>query len=82
MLPLEAICLLERAPENHICSVTPKEAVRSFLYQAYLPKGNAGLCAVALLEQICRNVSLYRLGCNMDPEAAQVSIHAMIPNDT
>ena len=82
ILPLEAICLLERAPENRICSITPKETGMAFLHQAYIPNGNAGPRAIALLEQISRNVSLYRLGCNMEPEAAQVSIRAMIPNET
>ena len=78
ILPLEAICILERAKENHIASVTQKEAGRELLHRAHLPDGIAGVHAIELLNRIVREVRLFRLGCNMEAEAAQVSIRAML----
>ncbi len=83
ILPLEAICLLERDETNHIQAVSPKEALSTLLRQAYVPAGaDRMIPAIGVLDRICRGVRLYRLGCNMDPEAAQVSIRAMIRSDT
>lgn len=79
ILPLEAICLLERSTENHICSITPKMASQSLLRQVHLPEGAAFLRGIQLLDKISKGVHLFRLGCNMNPEAANVSIRAMIP---
>ena len=33
---------------------------------------------ISILDQISKGVRLYRLGCNMEPEAAEVSIGAMV----
>ena len=79
MLPLEAICLLERAKENRICSISVEEASQALLHQVHFPEGPDMIRAIEILNQISRKVPLFRLGCNMEPEAAQVSIRAMIP---
>ena len=81
ILPLKAICILERAKDNRICSVTPKDASQALLHQVHIPDGVAGVRTIHLLNRICREVPLFRLGCNMDPEAAQVSIRAMLAKD-
>lgn len=79
ILPLEAICLLERADENHICSVRPTDAIPALLHQAHLPEGVNKIHALRLLNTVSCGVRLYRLQCSMDPEAARVSIRAMLP---
>ena len=80
MLPLEAICLLERAEVNRIVPLEPKEAMDGLLRQTNLPDEPAAvLKTLQLLDRISRGVRLFRLGCNMDPEAARVSSEAMIP---
>lgn len=79
-LPLEAICLLERSAENHIEAISPREAMNTLIRQSNIPEGpNAMIQALQIIDRISRNVRLYRLGCNMNPEAAQISIRAMIP---
>ena len=78
-LPLEAICLLERSATNHITVLEPKEAVDSLIRQTNMPKDPVGkIRTLQLLDRISSEVRLYRLGCNMNPEAARVSMSAMI----
>lgn len=81
ILPLGAICILTRASENHIRSLTPQEAQRALLHQVYLPDGMAGVHTMGMLNRIIRELPLFYLGCNMDPEAARVSIRAMADPD-
>ena len=79
ILPLEGICLLERDTYNHIQTITPKESVNRLLRQTYIPpRSGAMIKTISILDQISKGVRLYRLGCNMEPEAAEVSIGAMV----
>lgn len=81
ILPLAAICILERSPDNHIQEITPEEASDTLIRQIHLPQGPLNrLKTIQMLDRISREVKLYKLGCNMEPEAAQVSIRAMIPD--
>ena len=78
-LPLEAICVLERSPENWIKQVTPNSVIDRLIRQVHVPDGSmASMKALQLLDRISQKVHLYRLGCNMEPEAAEVSIGAML----
>ena len=77
-LPLAALCFLERAKENSIRSITPKEANEALLHQAHIAGGTGALRTIQLLNRISTEIPLFRLGCNMDPEAAQVSSRAML----
>ena len=79
ILPLEAICLLERARENHIRTITPGEAIQTLIERTHRPKDAVQwVKTLQILDRISRNVRLYRLACNMDPEAARVSMDAML----
>ena len=79
ILPLEAICLLKRAAENRIQRISAEEAIDSLMRHAHMPGTPAAqLKTIRLLDGICRGVKLYRLGCNMDPDAAELSIRAMV----
>lgn len=83
ILPLEAICILERSSENHISPISPKDAIDTLVRQSSIPDGGEAMVKVfRLLDMISWNVRLFRLGCNMDPEAARVSIRAMVPERT
>ena len=80
ILPLEAICLLERSQTNRIMPLEPKDAISGLLRQTNMPEEPLGkIRTLQLLDQICRSVRLFHLGCNMEPEAARVSMAAMIP---
>ena len=79
MLPLEAICIVERDTVNHIEEISCDESLRDLIRQAYRPEDGALLIkAIQLIGNVGESVRLYRLGCNMDPEAALVSSAAMI----
>lgn len=77
-VPLHALCLLERAEKNRIAPLTPEAARPALLQQVYRPMDPAALeKTLELLERLTGSVKLYRLGCNMDPEAARLSYETM-----
>ena len=76
--PLRAICILERAAENTIRPVTANEAYRTLVQQTYRPRESGALAkTLSLLDRAIGLVGLYRLGCNMDIEAARVAYEGM-----
>lgn len=77
-VPLKAICILTRSTENHIEEIQPKEAHQMLLQQCYRPMGGeAMLQTMRLLDGMMQNTRFYRLGCNMNPEAARVAFEGM-----
>jgi hypothetical protein len=77
-VPLRGLCILERADKNHICPVTFQQALPMLLQQSYRPPQPERLArTLALVEKLGRSVPLYRLGCNMDIEAAYVAYEGM-----
>lgn len=74
--PVRAICILERAKENHIREITKAQALPMLIQQTYRPADPAALAkTLTLLDRL--NVKLYRLGCNMNIEAAELSCHTL-----
>lgn len=79
ILPLEAICILSRDIVNHIEPVSAEKALPALIRQTYMPTGvQQKLNAIQVIGQVSKSVRLYHLGCNMDPESAQISAAAMI----
>lgn len=77
-VPLKAICILERAGRNTIRRITPGDAYPMMLQQIYRPRDGAAMTrTLPLIDRLTGSVTLWRLGCNMEPEAAQVSYNAM-----
>ncbi|MBR2716438.1 MAG: hypothetical protein IKD79_01715 [Oscillospiraceae bacterium] len=77
-VPLRGIALLERAAENRIEPISPRAAYPMLLQQVYRPRDSAALQqTLTLLDRLAAAVPLWRLGCNMSPEAARVSYEAM-----
>ena len=75
-VPLKAICILERAEENHIVPITKSEALPMLIRQAYRPADPVALAkTLTLIDRL--NVRLYRLSCNMDISAAVLSYNTM-----
>ncbi len=75
-VPLKAICILERAEENNIKAITKQEVLPMLYQQAYRPMDTVAMQqTIALIERL--NVKFYRLGCNMDISAAELSYHTM-----
>ncbi|MDO4804111.1 MAG: hypothetical protein Q4A32_04750 [Lachnospiraceae bacterium] len=76
--PIEAVCILQRAKENHIEPITMSEALGVLIQQTHRPEETAALCrTLDLVGKMGSRVKLYRLGCNMEPEAARVSYEGM-----
>ena len=77
-VPLKAVCILERAKQNTIRAITREEAFPMLIQQSYRPLDPAALAkTLSLVDRLSRTVSLYRLGCNMDPNAAELSYNIM-----
>ena len=79
--PLAAICILERAVENTIAELPPMQEFPKILSQTYR-KGSADFMVktLALLDKLLHNVRVFKLGCNMNIEAARVAYEAMKGN--
>ena len=77
LVPLRAICILERAEENWIEPAT--DALPMLLQQAYRPRDPQALRkTLALVDRL--DVPLYHLGCNMDLSAARLAYETMRGN--
>lgn len=77
-IPLKGICILNRAEDNHIAPVTMADVLPLLLQQSYRPSNSVGMMKLlALLEKVSKRTGLYSLGCNMEPEAAQVAYNGM-----
>lgn len=77
ILPLKAICLLERGESNQIKEVGFPEALKVLTQQVYKPSDTALLLKTLKLIGRLSQINMYRLQCNMDKEAAWVSYRGM-----
>ena len=77
-VPLKAICILERGEQNEIQSIDLVEAYPMLLQQVNKPgETQRMLKTLQLLERLNETVGLYRLRCNMEPEAARIAFEGM-----
>ena len=75
-VPLRAICLLERGAENSIERISKKEALPFIIKQTYRPASTSALAkTLGLIDNL--NPDFYRLKCNMDISAAELSYGVM-----
>lgn len=73
-VPLRAIIILERGAENSIHAVTAKDAFPTLLQQSFRPTDALHTVkALQLLSILSQQVGLFRLQCNMHPDAARVA---------
>lgn len=76
--PLHALCVLERAEENRIEKISKKEVYTMLLQQTHRPGSALGMHKMLLLvDKLASQTSFYRLGCNLDPDAARVAYEGM-----
>lgn len=77
-VPLKAICVLERGAENQIQKISAKDAVFILLQQSNRPMQPRLMPKyLDLVDALSAGVDLYRMQCNMDPEAAKVAYEMM-----
>ena len=75
-VPLKAICILERGENNSIIEISKEEAYPTLLQQTHRPDDpEATAKTLSLINRL--NTKYYRLRCNTDISAAQISYDAM-----
>lgn len=73
-VPLKAIVFLERGEENEISSMQPMEAMQPFFEGIRTPLTDKMFSnCLDTLNKLFMSVPIYRLKCNMNPEAAIVA---------
>ena len=75
MVPLKAICVLERGEENHIRQISPSAALPMLMQQSHRPANV--LKYMDLLDGLTKHVKFYNLHCNMEDEAAKIAYEGM-----
>lgn len=77
-VPLKAICILERSAENNIEPITKSQAYAMLIQQIYRPQDPVQMAkTLMLVDRMAMHTGLYRLGCNMNIEAAEVAYNGM-----
>ncbi len=77
-VPLQGIAFLERSETNRIRRISAGEALPLLLEQTVRPKDPAlAEKLFAVLDKLLKSTPVYRLSCNMDPEAAHLSYQTM-----
>lgn len=77
-VPVAGIALVERSEENTIAPFDGTEAILAVLRQVNRPKDTVfRKQLLKLLDKLISEIPVWRLQCNMEPEAAQVAYRAM-----
>lgn len=73
-VPLRAVVFLERAQENSIEKIAPKEAIPLFMSQTLRPaKKEQMFKLLDMLDRVLNKTPVFKLKCNMSDEAAYVA---------
>ena len=76
--PLEAIYFVNRGEDNRVEPMTARELYPLLLQQTYTPEDpEAMVRSLALVDRLSRSVKLFKLYCNLDPQAAHVALEAL-----
>lgn len=77
-VPLRGICFLERSEENHIKKISIKEAISLILEQTLKMNNVQNLDKLlGCMEKVLKNISIYKMGCNISEDAVNTSYNAM-----
>lgn len=77
-VPVAGIAVLERGTDNEIAPFSGQEAISFIMNQIVRPKQlHYRVYVLEIMDKLMRFVPLWKLKCNMDPEAADVSYNAM-----
>lgn len=77
-VPLKAISILQRAKDNHIEPIQPTDAFQVLYQQTHHMDDVQDMAkTLHLLDILICNTKLYRLGCNMEDDAALLSYQTM-----
>lgn len=77
-VPVAGIAMVERAEENEITPWSGKDAIFAIFTQVNRPRDmEFRVKLLELLDKLITQVPVWKLRCNMDPDAARVSYQAM-----
>lgn len=77
-VPIKAICILERGEKNEIKQIPAHEAISTVITQTLRTNDMYEMeKMLTLSDKLLTSVPFYRLKCNMDKEAADVSYEGM-----
>ena len=77
-VPLDSIVVLKRAKENTITEVPFRDVSARIIQQTYRsPDREKFLKTLAILNEIGKCIRFFKLGCNMEPDAAIVSYRGL-----
>ena len=77
-VPLKAICFLEQAKENSIRKMSAVEALMQIFNQTIRPVDAAKMeKLIFLVDKLLKNIPVYKMGCNMSVEAAEMAYNQM-----
>lgn len=77
-VPVAGIAMVERAEENEITPWSGKDAIFAIFTQVNRPRDmEFRVKLLELLDKLMTQVPVWKLRCNMDPDAARVSYQAM-----
>ena len=77
-VPLQGICILERGLENRIWPIPAEEALPMLLHQGFCPEAEEKhSCYQELITHLAEQTPLWKMECNKDAQAAEVSYAAM-----
>jgi hypothetical protein len=75
---IKAICKIEQAKENTISRASTAEMLLTVLNQTIRPADAVQMDnLLTLIDKLLRQVNIYKLGCNISREAAELSFNTM-----
>lgn len=77
-VPLKHICQIVRSETNHTEQMSKQEGINLLLNQIYMPfDPMARIKTLQLINRIADSVTFWKISCNMDDDAAEVSYKAI-----
>lgn len=78
VVPIKAVCILERGKDNEICKIPSHEAISTVITQTLRTNDVEEMSIMLrLADKLLNSVPFYRLKCNMNDDAADVSYNGM-----
>lgn len=77
-VPIQAVCILTRSPENFVVPMSPADAFPTLYTQIYRPETKAKLAkTLDLMDGFLTKTKIYKGGFNMDISAAELAYRIM-----
>lgn len=77
-VPVQGICVLERAQDNFIIPISDGDAAFSILNQTIRPTEESAMMQLLdYVDRLVSSVPVWRMGCNISVEAAHTAYNAM-----